>query len=83
MMHAASFGVYHAAAIALFHRHFAGRHHGKGQALYSSVTYGVGGALGSYYSGVLWAAAGPVTAFLVAASLSALGFVIGRRWIRD
>lgn len=80
-MHAASFGVYHAAAITFFHRHFAGRHHGKGQALYSSVTFGVGGALGAYYSGVLWESAGPTVAFTAAAALSALGYLIAHRWI--
>ncbi len=80
-LHAASFGVYHAAAIALFHRHFAGRHHGQGQALYSSVTFGVGGALGAWYSGLLWDSAGPTVAFLTAAALAASGFLIARQWI--
>jgi PPP family 3-phenylpropionic acid transporter len=83
VLHAASFGVYHAAAIALFHRHFAGRHHGKGQALYSSITYGIGGAAGAYYSGVMWEDAGSTAAFLTAAALAAAGFLIGRRWIRE
>ena len=47
ILHAASFGVYHAAAIQLIHKYFTGKHQGKGQALYSSVSFGVGGALGS------------------------------------
>jgi PPP family 3-phenylpropionic acid transporter len=82
VFHAASFGIYHAAAIALFHRHFAGRHHGKGQALYSSITYGLGGAIGAYFSGVLWETSGSTAAFLTAALLAVAGLVIGRRWIK-
>ena len=82
-LHAASFGIYHAAAIALFHRHFAGRNHGRGQALYSSVTFGVGGALGAWYSGVLWDSAGPVVAFLSAAALAGVAFFVAQRWIGD
>lgn len=81
VLHAASFGVYHAAAINYFHRHFAGRHHGQGQALYSSVTYGIGGAFGAWYSGVLWDGAGPTTAFLAAAVMAGLAWFIARRWI--
>ncbi|MGD8926937.1 MAG: MFS transporter [Thioalkalispiraceae bacterium] len=53
-LHAATFGLYHAAAIRLIHQFFRGRHQGKGQALYSSVSYGAGGALGSLYGGFAW-----------------------------
>ena len=45
-LHAASFGIYHASAIELIHRYFPGAHQGKGQALYSSVSFGAGGAVG-------------------------------------
>jgi len=50
-LHAATFGVYHAAAIQLIHTYFKGKHQGKGQALYSSLSFGAGGAVGSLYSG--------------------------------
>ncbi len=42
-LHAFSFGTYHAAAVALIHQHFRGRHQARGQALYTSIAYGVGG----------------------------------------
>lgn len=81
-LHAASFGVYHAVAIALFHAYFTGRSQGRGQALYSSMSFGAGGAFGSYYSGLIWDTGGALSAYLVAAGLSALGLVIAWRWIR-
>lgn len=82
-LHAASFGVYHATAIALFHRHFPGRLQGRGQALYASLSFGAGGALGSYYSGAVWESLGAEAAFVIAAGLSALALVIGWRWLKE
>ena len=52
LLHAASFGLYHACAIQLIHRNFSGRHQGRGQALYSSLSFGAGGAAGSLVSGL-------------------------------
>jgi PPP family 3-phenylpropionic acid transporter len=82
-LHAASFGVYHAVAIALFHRYFTGRNRGRGQALYSSLSFGAGGALGSYYSGLAWDSLGPFATYAIAAGLSALGLGIAWAWLRD
>ncbi len=53
-LHAATFGAYHASAVALIHHFFQGRHQSKGQALFGSVTYGMGGMLGGLMSGPLW-----------------------------
>lgn len=82
-LHAASFGVYHAAAIAMFHKHFTGRHHGRGQAIYSSVGFGAGGAVGSYYGGIVWQLFSAQAAFLTAAALSTVALAIGWRWLRE
>lgn len=82
-LHAASFGVYHAVAIQLFHAFFVGRLQGRGQALYSSLSFGAGGALGSVLSGVLWDWVGPANTYLLAGGVSAIGFMVVRRWIRD
>ena len=75
-LHAASFGIYHAAAIHLIHRYFGARHQGKGQALYSSLSFGAGGALGSFASGQIYSGMGPQLMFLGAAALCLLGGVI-------
>jgi PPP family 3-phenylpropionic acid transporter len=80
-LHAASFGIYHAVAITLIHKFFTGRHQGRGQALYSSLSFGAGGAVGSLYAGYLWEAAGggATAAFAVAAVASAAAFFVARR----
>ncbi len=75
-LHLASFGVYHAVAIHLIHRHFGGRLHGRGQALYSSIGFGAGGAAGSLAAGYLWTVAGAASVFYGAALAAAAGLVI-------
>ncbi|GAA4872345.1 MFS transporter [Ferrimonas pelagia] len=54
LLHAFSFGLTHACAIAFVHGAFASADQGKAQALYASLSFGVGGALGAYLSGILW-----------------------------
>ena len=76
LLHAASFGVYHAVAITLIHRYFKGRHQGRGQALYSSLSFGAGGALGSFGSGYLWQGLGAVPTFGFGAVLAASAFLL-------
>ncbi|MBI2312548.1 MAG: MFS transporter [Betaproteobacteria bacterium] len=79
-LHAASFGSYHAAAVAVVHRFFRGRHQAKGQALYTSLSFGAGGALGGFLSGVGWETlgAGMTFTFAALAALAGMGLVIGR-----
>ncbi len=81
LLHAASFGIFHAVSVALFHCYFRGRHHGKGQALYGSLSFGAGGAFGSYYAGALWDSMGSTVAYGFAATLAFLSFIIAARWV--
>jgi MFS transporter, PPP family, 3-phenylpropionic acid transporter len=81
ILHAATFGVFHAAAIHLVHHYFTGAHQGRGQALYSSLSFGAGGALGTLASGFLWESAGPSVAFDISAVLSLLALVIAWYWV--
>ncbi|MCP4126864.1 MAG: MFS transporter [Gammaproteobacteria bacterium] len=81
VLHAATFGTFHAAAIHLVHHYFTGSHQGRGQALYSSLSFGAGGALGTMASGFLWESAGPGVAFGISAVLSLLALVIAWRWV--
>ncbi|HUT40338.1 MAG TPA: MFS transporter [Gammaproteobacteria bacterium] len=69
-LHAASFGLYHAVAIYMVHRLFTGAHQGRGQALYSSISFGAGGAVGSLISGYLWTGMGAQSMYLLAAGVS-------------
>ncbi|VAX11142.1 Nucleoside:H+ symporter:Major facilitator superfamily [hydrothermal vent metagenome] len=80
-LHAASFGIYHAVAIQYIHNFFSGRHQGKGQALYSSLSFGAGGALGSLYSGYLFDGLGARSMFLTAMVLALAGFFIAWRYL--
>ena len=75
-LHAASFGIYHGVAIQLIHRFFVGPHQSRGQGLYSSISFGAGGAVGTLASGYLWDAVGPQYTFLLAAGVSVLATVI-------
>ena len=68
LLHAATFGTYHAAAVAAIHKLFGASLQGRGQALYASLAGGLGGAVGMLLSGWSWQALGPALTF----SLSAL-----------
>jgi PPP family 3-phenylpropionic acid transporter len=63
VLHAATFGAHHAAALAAIHHFFQGRYQARGQALYSAVGFGAGGALGMFASGWLWTHLGPGLTF--------------------
>jgi MFS transporter, PPP family, 3-phenylpropionic acid transporter len=76
LMHAVSFGLYHAAAIQIVRARFSGAVQGRGQALYSSVGYGVGGAVGGLASGVLWENFGPQTTYTMAAIAAIAGTIV-------
>jgi PPP family 3-phenylpropionic acid transporter len=54
LLHAATFAAFHAAAISFIFHHFGEGHQGQGQGLYSML-WGVGVALGSWLSGMVWA----------------------------
>lgn len=83
LLHAATFGSFHAAGIHLVHHYFRGRHKGRGQALYSSVSFGAGGALGSLASGYAWESAGAGATFLIAAVVATLGALSAWYWIDE
>jgi len=76
VLHAATFGAYHAAAVAVVHRMFRGRHQSKGQAIYNSISFGAGGTLGGLYSGYTWDAVGPAWTFTIAAACAFAAFVL-------
>lgn len=82
-LHAASYGIYHAAAISLIHRHFPGRLQGRGQALYSSISFGLGGACGSLLSGFVWSGFGGSVTYVMGAFLALLGAVISYFGLRS
>lgn len=76
LLHAASFGIFHAAAIDRIHRLFTGRARGRGQALYSSLSFGAGVAAGSFAAGAAWDGLGAGWTFTGAACLAAAAFAL-------
>ena len=81
LLHAATFGTFHAAGIHLVHHYFRGRHQGRGQALYASLSFGAGGAVGSLASGLTWEALGSTETYLIATGISLLGALVAWRFI--
>jgi len=76
VLHAASFGSFHAAAIGIVHQLFRGRHQARGQAIYGSLTFGVGGTLGALASGYAWEPLGAALTFTLAAVAALAGMVL-------
>lgn len=83
VLHAATFGCFHGAGVALTHRFFGGRHQSKGQALYSGVGFGAGGAVGGLASGFLWERVGGGWTFTAGALVAVLAVAITARWLRE
>ncbi|HEX2796592.1 MAG TPA: MFS transporter, partial [Immundisolibacter sp.] len=67
ILHAATLGAFHVAALAQVQRFFPGALQGRGQALYSGLCMGGGGALGGVVSGFLWDSAGAARVYELAA----------------
>jgi PPP family 3-phenylpropionic acid transporter len=76
LLHAATFGVFHGASLAAVHRIFSGRIEARGQALYASLTYGVGGAAGTLMAGWTWESLGPGPSFTVSAVAGVVGALL-------
>ena len=73
VLHAATFGAFHAAAVAAIHRVFPRHAQARGQSLFSSLAYGAGGAAGALVAGWAWQSSGPELAFTLAALSGLVG----------
>ncbi len=82
LMHAATFGAFHAAAMHFVQRSFADRQQGQGQALYAALA-GVGGAMGALYSGYSWHSLGAAWTFAIASLIALLAAAITARYMGD
>ncbi|MBJ6609302.1 MAG: MFS transporter [Candidatus Thiothrix moscowensis] len=83
VLHAATYGLFHASAIHVVHHVFPGKLQGRGQALYSGVSYGLGGALGSLLSGYGWETLGSAQTFYIATVVVNVGLFLSLYAIRD
>jgi len=85
LMHAATFALHHSASVQTMQRWFSGPLQARGQALYISISYGLGGSIGSLGLTTVWQNAGPQYIFYVASGLVAAGAVaaaLSYRWQR-
>lgn len=73
VLHAASFGSHHSACVVTMQRWFSGPLQARGQALYISVSYGLGGTLGGLALSVLWDKSGAQAVYLLAAGFALAG----------
>ena len=82
LLHAMTFGSTHVAAVHIVQRYFQPGSHGRGQALYSSMSFGLGGMVGSFASGEMWDSFGPVAVYGFASAICLLAFGVAWRWFR-
>lgn len=82
LLHAASFATLHACGIALVHYYFPAHMQGRGQALFSSLGFGLGGSCGALLAGALWEAGQGRVAFCIAALAAALAGLLTYIWIK-
>lgn len=76
LLHAATFGSCHLASIALISRWFTGTRQVRGQALYASLAFGLGGFAGAAASGLAWEAWGAAWTFTAASAAAGVGLLI-------
>lgn len=84
ILHAASFGVHHSGSVAMLQRWFGGPLQARGQALFISASYGLGGTLGGLIMSALWESVGPRAVFALAAAFAlggALAIALCYRWL--
>lgn len=79
VLHSATFAVHHSASILTIQRWFHGSATARGQALYVSVGYGIGGTAGSLLAAWLWSELGAPAAFLSSSAAALAGWLAVRR----
>lgn len=81
LLHAFTFGALHSTGIALVHNYFDTRTQGRGQALFSSVGFGLGGTVGAVLSGMFWQSHGSTFSFLMASGVCVAALILAYTWV--
>ncbi len=76
LMHGATFGAYHAAAMAALMRWFPSEQQARVQGLYGSLSFGAGGMVGGLISGATWGSLGAGITYSLAALFAACGWAL-------
>ncbi len=82
VFHAFTFGTFHAASIEAVRRLFEPVQQGKGQAIYSGISFGAGGATGSLLGGYIWDYS-PTLAYDLSALASLMAVFCLIFWLKD
>lgn len=84
VLHGATFGACHAAAVAALNRWFPAQQQARIQALYGSISYGAGGMFGNLAGGAAWDWLGAGPAFTLGAIFAAVSVLLTwRGWRRE
>ena len=83
LLHGLTFGAYHAASITAVNCWFPGRSQARGQALYSSLSFGAGGLLGGLLSGWMWDGVGAPLTYTLSAFFALAGLLLVAVWVRE
>jgi PPP family 3-phenylpropionic acid transporter len=75
-LHAATFGSFHAASVEVITQFFKGKHQARGQAIYNSVAYGLGGTIGGLSGGYALQYIGGENTFLLSSVFPLIGFIV-------
>lgn len=81
LLHGATFGAYHAAAVAVLTHWFAPHQQARMQGLYGSLSFGAGGMIGGLISGSVWDALGAGMTYSLAAAFALIGGLLIWRWL--
>lgn len=73
LLHAATFGIHHSASVATLQRWFSGPLQARGQALYTSISYGLGGTFGGLILTLCWDRLGAQAVYGLAALFALAG----------
>jgi PPP family 3-phenylpropionic acid transporter len=76
LLHGLTFGAYHAASVATVQRLFGAALAVRGQALYASLSYGLGGVAGTLLSGWAWVALGPEITYAISSAFGLAGALL-------
>ncbi|MFN4148650.1 MAG: MFS transporter, partial [Rhodocyclaceae bacterium] len=76
VLHGATFGAYHAAAMAVLIRWFEPGQQARVQGVYGSISFGAGGMVGGLISGQAWDGLGAELTYTLAAMFAAVGWLL-------
>ncbi len=82
LLHGATFGTFHAASVAAVNRVFVGVSQVRGQAIYTSFAYGLGGSAGALLAGLAWEPLGAAWTFTISSGFGLAGAALVWRCVK-